>query len=114
MLGDKIPGKGNSQCKDLTWAETWYVGGFVRGLDYDRGFKKLSFVPTFFPSSLPFSSSLPSFSKYLVSTYLLPCPVVDIGALQSTRMSWTDSLVNREEAEGQRALETRTGETEGV
>lgn len=86
----------------------------MRGLDYDRGFKKLSFVPTFFPSSLPFSSSLPSFSKYLVSTYLLPCPVVDIGALQSTRMSWTDSLVNREEAEGQRALETRTGETEGV
>lgn len=86
----------------------------MRGQDYDLGFKKLSSNPPLFPSSLPFSSSLPSFSKYLVSTYFLPCPVVDIGPLQSTQMSWTDSLVNRGEAEGQRVLETGTGETEWV
>lgn len=82
-LGIRFQVKGNSQCKDLTWAETGMLEVLVRGLDYDRGFKKLSFVPTFFPSSLPFLPLSLSFSKYLVSTYLLPCPVVDIGACKA-------------------------------
>lgn len=46
-----------------------------------------SSLPPLFPPSLPLPSSLPSFSKYLLSTYLVPGPVVDIGVLQSTRMS---------------------------
>ena len=56
------------------------------------------------PSSLPFLSSLPSFNKCLVSTYSLSCPVVDIGALQSTRMSWTESPSTERKLKGRESL----------